>query len=169
MRLKIWRKYLSCLLIAVVLFQSQAVATTIGNIQCDITSNETVLISYQITGKGTYTVSVQISLDGGKTFPFKPTALSGDVGKGIRPGANRLIEWDVFRDIEKLSGDMVIMLEATQEPGKPVNKLYVLAGLVLVGGAVALMSGGGETGKEAENTTPVIQFGTIAVEIFFPE
>ncbi|MCE5251484.1 hypothetical protein LLG96_14820 [bacterium] len=169
MRVKNWRKCLSVGLIAVMLFRSQAAAATIGNIQCNITSNETVLISYQITGKGTYTVSIQVSLDGGKTFPIKPTALSGDVGKGIGPGANRLIEWDVFRDIDRLTGDMVIMLEATQEPGKPVNKLYILAGLVLVGGAVALMSGGGETGKETEGPIPVIQFGTVLVEIFFPE
>ena len=165
-----WNKTLSALLIALLYCQSYAYAATIGNVKCIVTPDEKIMIYYQISGKGTYTVSVQVSLDGGKTYGIEPIALTGDVGKGVSAGVGKKIEWDVFRDVKRLSGNMVVRVEAAKERGKPINKWYVLAGIVLIGGTIAAMGGGGggET-KPSGGAPPVISYGTIYIELVFPE
>lgn len=127
------------------------------------------MIHYQLTGKGTFTVAVQVSLDGGKTFDIKPVSLKGDVGKGVSPGESKKIEWEVFSDVKQLSGNIVFMLEATKEPGEPINKWLILAGIALTGSAIAAMGGGGG-GKSTMETLPVeISYGLIQINVEFPE
>lgn len=156
--------------IAIILFFQPIVhAATISANKIIITSDEKIIIHYQITGKGTYTVSAKVSLDAGRNFTITPLALSGDVGKGVTAGENKQIEWDVFQDVKQLAGTMVIMLEAVKEPGKPINKWLVLGGVLLVGGAISAMGGGGGGKSTSESTSAVITHGFIRIDVVFPE
>jgi len=150
-------------------FQPIVHAATISANKIIITSDEKIIIHYQITGKGTFTVSAKVSLDAGRNYTITPLALSGDAGRGVTAGENKQIEWDVFQDVKQLSGTMVIMLEAFKEPGKPINKWLVLGGLLLAGGAVSAMGGGGGGKSTSESTSAVITHGFIKIDIVFPE
>ncbi len=150
-------------------FQPIVHAATISTNKIIITSDEKIIIHYQITGKGTYTVSAKVSLDAGRNFTITPLALSGDVGKGVTAGENKQIEWDAFQDVKQLSGTMVIMLEAVKEPGKPINKWLVLGGLLLAGGAISAMGGGGGGKSISDPTSVVITHGFIRIDVVFPE
>ena len=44
------------------------------------------------------TVAVQVSADGGATFAVNAVSLTGDVGGGLQPGANRHLVWDAGAD-----------------------------------------------------------------------
>ena len=44
------------------------------------------------------TVAVQVSADGGATFAVNAVSLTGDVGGGLQPGANRHIVWNAGAD-----------------------------------------------------------------------
>jgi len=56
-------------------------------------------------GTGSYTVSLHYSLDNGSTWLGPARAVSGDVGKGVKPGSNKLITWNVLADREHLKGE----------------------------------------------------------------
>jgi len=89
---------------------------------------------------------------------------------GIQAGVSKEIEWDVFNDLKQLSGEMVVRIEAHQEPGKPVNKWLVLAGIMLTGGAIAGISSAGSTKVSTSENLPVItQYGNVMIEVTFPE
>ncbi len=62
-------------------------------------SSSVVTISYDLASpNGPCEITVMVSTDGGGTFDFEPTALEGDVGADISPGAGRVIHWDVSQD-----------------------------------------------------------------------
>ena len=44
------------------------------------------------------TVAVQVSADGGATFAVNAVSLTGDVGGGLQPGANRHLVWNAGAD-----------------------------------------------------------------------
>ena len=56
-------------------------------------------------GAGSYTVSLHYSLDNGSTWLGPARAVSGEVGKGIKPGINKNIVWNVLADREHLKGE----------------------------------------------------------------
>lgn len=59
-----------------------------------------VIIEYDLEGDNqvTFDVDLRLSRDGGKTFGYAPTALSGAVGSGIPPGDGKEIVWAVLQD-----------------------------------------------------------------------
>ena len=50
-----------------------------------------------------FDVALQVSQDGGETFDFTATAVSGDVGAGVRAGAGKQIQWDAGQDVERVA------------------------------------------------------------------
>ncbi len=44
------------------------------------------------------TVAVQVSADGGATFAVNAVSLTGEVGGGLQPGANRHLVWNAGAD-----------------------------------------------------------------------
>jgi len=63
-------------------------------------------VSYNFSGgTGSYTVSLHYSLDNGSTWLGPARAVTGDVGKGVKPGNNKSILWDVLADRDNLRGD----------------------------------------------------------------
>jgi formylglycine-generating enzyme required for sulfatase activity len=47
-------------------------------------------------------VNILCSADNGKTWNLLVKTLTGDIGKGIKPGKNKKIEWDVLKDQKAL-------------------------------------------------------------------
>ena len=64
-----------------------------------------VHVHYTLEGKGEYEVSLRLSDDGGRTFSIVPKTVSGAVGKGVKPGRDKRVIWDVLRDVRRLEGD----------------------------------------------------------------
>lgn len=59
-----------------------------------------VVIQYDLMGsnRATYEVDVRLSRDGGATFDYAPSAVSGAVGSGVSPGEGKEIVWSVLQD-----------------------------------------------------------------------
>ncbi len=51
-------------------------------------------------------IIMEVSQDGGTHYTIhpQPEGLTGDVGKGVIPGQNKSIYWDVSMDFKKISG-----------------------------------------------------------------
>lgn len=59
-------------------------------------------------------ISVCYSTDGGQSYSDKLQFVSGDVGRNVSPGRNRLI-WDVLAEVNEFSGsNIVFRVEASQ-------------------------------------------------------
>ncbi len=70
---------------------------------------ENIIITYDLDKIAD--VIVQISTDGGKTFSAPLKRVSGDVGKNVLPGTNRII-WDVLAEYGELVGDIIFEIRA---------------------------------------------------------
>ena len=119
-----------------------------------------VHISYILVGKGEYEVSLRLSNDGGQTwYSIGPKSLSGDVGKGVKPGRDKWIIWDGLRDVRRLKGDDFVfeVVAIRNRNRRPVLMFLGLAAAAAVGMAAASM------GQEGQGD------GTIIVEIPDPE
>jgi hypothetical protein len=54
----------------------------------------------------TYTVTVEVSTNAGRTFDLNPKSVTGDIGRGIAGGAGKRIVWESARDIESMQMDL---------------------------------------------------------------
>ncbi len=52
-------------------------------------------------------VCLQVSTDGGKTYSEPLQYVSGDVGKNVQPGNNRIV-WDALAEYEQLVGERIV-------------------------------------------------------------
>ncbi len=64
-----------------------------------------VIITYNLDRLAN--IEVLLSCDGGQTFSAPLQHVSGDVGKVVKAGNNRIV-WDVLKEMEKLIGDNII-------------------------------------------------------------
>jgi len=84
-----------------------------------IQKDSVIEITYHFKGikhGQTYHVSVYASRDGGKIFTENPLALvTGDVGKGIKPGTNKKILWEVYKEMPDLEGIIVFDVRPVAE------------------------------------------------------
>lgn len=93
-----------------------------------------VTITYDLLGaaaSGTFSVSLAISQDDGRTYGLTATAVSGDIGPGVAPGIEKRIVWDAAKDTENLQLDRL--------------RFRVTATLTMSGTA----AGGGASGSNA--------------------
>ena len=116
------------------------------------------VVAYDLVGTAKkYRVRLLLSTDGGRSFDALPQAVTGDVGKGIRPGAGKEIVWAAGQDFPQgLAGDQYyVQVEAEKQGGRGL--LYVLGGAVVAGGGVTaalLLGGGGGNGETTIEPTP---------------
>ena len=78
------------------------------------------------------------------------------------------VTWDVFKDIKNFSGTMVIRIEYREDPKKPLNKWVVVSSILLSGSIIAISM----VGDSQKNTSPelsAIEYGTIVINVTFPE
>lgn len=80
--------------------------TQVRNVQA-YQQGKNVIVEYDLEGhrQATFEVDLRLSRDGGRTFDYAPTALSGAVGSGVSPGQGKEIVWPVLQDFsEGLTG-----------------------------------------------------------------
>lgn len=69
-----------------------------------------IIISYLILSEDenqTFSLFLECSTDGGKIFRDIPKTVSGDF-IGVTAGTNKRLVWDVFKDIDELSGNNIV-------------------------------------------------------------
>jgi hypothetical protein len=84
-----------------------------------------VVIEYDLKGDSrvTFDVDLRLSRNGGQSFDYAPTALSGAVGSGITSGQGKEIVWAVLQDFPSgIEGeDYQFKVLATQEGSGPTR------------------------------------------------
>lgn len=69
-----------------------------------------------------FKVTLEVSFDKGQTFSFKPAAVSGDIGEGVKPGKDKKIVWQTSKDTENQEFDQFrFMPVAMAGPLPPVG------------------------------------------------
>lgn len=108
---------------------------------------ETIVIRYELSGRAgkKYTVSVQLSDDGGRTFRIRLRSVFGDVGPNVSPGARKEIVWDLYDDFPAgLSGDdFVFAVDVVLQKDKSKMPYYLLGAGAVGGLAYFLLKGRG--------------------------
>jgi hypothetical protein len=97
----------------VLIYISSITAQEVKNVSSEVTGN-IIQIDYDLSSakyKQIFNISLYVSFDGGNTFQGPMKAVSGDVGKGIKAGSNR-ISWEPFNDVPSLEGDVVFSIKA---------------------------------------------------------
>lgn len=109
-----------------------------------------VVVSYDLVSSdpsAVYTVALEASSDGGKTYGVQPKTVKGDVGTSVRPGTGKQITWEAARDVENLEVDryryrVAAQLVRSTEPPPPLRaskgKGALWGGLAMVGGGAFL-------------------------------
>jgi hypothetical protein len=67
-----------------------------------------VVVSYDLVSKdqnAQFSVALEVSSDGGKTYAIRPRTVKGDVGAAVKPGTGKQITWEASRDVENLEVD----------------------------------------------------------------
>jgi len=117
---------------------------TVSNVRFERVGT-TFTITYDLASTddaAVYKVTLEVSFDKGQTFSFKPAAVSGDIGEGVKPGKNKKITWQTSKDTENQEFDqfrfMPIALAGT---ARPVERLGILALSTTPAGATVVVDG----------------------------
>ena len=120
---------------------SVAPAQQISNVSAT-QEEKKIVVTYDLSGGETgqtYDVSLRVSEDGGSAWSNPLTAVSGDVGTGIKGGYGKQIIWDVLSEPgrEKLLGDRIkfkIQAEyATKASGLIPEMVFIQGGTFQMG------------------------------------
>jgi hypothetical protein len=102
--------------------------TDVSVIKTELTENNTKINVYYhlsfLSETKTYVSQLYLSIDGGSTYR-KLTAVSGDIGPVNQAKTRNLkIVWDIFKDVDELSGNVVfkVVLESSDIP-LPIKEL----------------------------------------------
>ncbi|RLB81767.1 MAG: hypothetical protein DRH17_08070 [Deltaproteobacteria bacterium] len=125
----------------------------VTNVRAEQQGNQ-VFIYYDLTGhEGKYQVKVRGSSNGGKDFDLPMKSVSGDIGKGIRPGRGKTIIWDATRDIRQLYGDnFVFEVEATGAEKKRFTNSVGMKFVYIKPGTFMMGSPSSEKGRDSDET-----------------
>jgi len=83
-------------------YRAAKAKATVENVRFEQVTPETIHIYYDLLSTEVwrrYTVKVQASADGGRSFGLAVRTVSGDVGSGISLGREKLIVWEAAADI----------------------------------------------------------------------
>lgn len=111
----------ACVTFLFLYLPSSATSQTVANTRYYFISDDKIIIYYDLPEPGTWNISVEASLDGGKSFTLKPQALSGDVGDGIVSGEFKRIEWNISADGLKSSKDIVVRVVTVDYTGSVLS------------------------------------------------
>ena len=95
-------------ILSVPLYNSSVYADMVKNVRHYRISDDRIVIYYDLDSMEASTISIEVSLDGGKSFTVKPHALSGDVGNDINPGPFKRIVWKVNKAVENIPENFLI-------------------------------------------------------------
>ena len=83
-------RYMLCLL-CFFLASSALAQPHVDNVRFE-QQGEQVIVIYDLIGtESAYSVTVELSTDGGQTYTVTPKAVSGDAGDGVKPGRGKRI------------------------------------------------------------------------------
>ena len=89
---------------------------------------EKIIIKYDLISdvNRKFRISLSLSDNGGRSFRIHPNSVKGDVGKGIKPGKNKTIEWNLFKDFPDglIGSNFIFKVEADYRKGKSYLPLY---------------------------------------------
>lgn len=121
---------------------------------------QSIVVSYDLVGKGEYEVSLRLLTDAGTRVAAAPSHLSGDVGRGIPPGSGKKIVWDALRDVDALEGSDYVFEVRAARTGR-ISKWAWIGGLgVAAGAGVGAAVATGVLGEEK---------GSIVIDVPDPE
>lgn len=114
-----------------------------------------VIVSYDLPSTdpaANFSVALEVSDDGGKTYNVRPRTLSGDIGAAVRAGTGKQITWEAARDVENLQLDRYryrVMTEMVRGQSTPVRGQPAAAPPIARPAEAAAVSkpGGGNGGK----------------------
>ena len=136
MRMNMWKKRIICLCFFSVYYSvSFAQVGKVRDVEFE-QEGQKVIIYYSLEGEisSKYKIRISLSDDYGKSFKYTPRTVSGDIGKNIKPGTSKKIEWQLLIDFPSgIEGEgFVFAVEA--ELIQKRSKLPFIIG----GGAVAV-------------------------------
>jgi hypothetical protein len=107
-----------------------------------------VRVVYDLDGAAgaLFSVSLEASTDGGRTFAIRPSAVTGDVGAGVSPGTNKTIAWDTTKDVEELQLERFVFRIVVSGGGQPAASP--------AGAATPTPPAGGRGGASTPRSTP---------------
>ena len=117
---------------------------------------EQIEISYDLIGNPDKKVKIDLVIrrDGNQDFKFKPTRITGDIGKGRFVGENRKIIWDYIAEFTPDPNVYDYFAEVTVKPVK-LTWLYIAGGGILAAGGAtaAILLFGGSDGATPTQTS----------------
>jgi len=109
---------------------STVVAQRIENVDFRVVNEKEIWVTYDIVdalNSETFDVSMEVSLDGGKTYTIVPKSVSGDVGVGVYGGKGKKIIWNVLADTKEYYAEQTtIKLSAKVNVQKGLYLFYGL-------------------------------------------
>lgn len=135
-------KYLSTVLIFCMIFQHHTYANdeSVQNVSAYV-EDSSIVIHYDLLPEQMekkYTVSIDISGDGGLTYDVTPRMIAGDLGRDILPGRNKRIVWIIERDFPAgIDLERYDFRITAKRQGFNRNILYAIIGAVVAGGGTA--------------------------------
>jgi hypothetical protein len=131
----------------------------VANVHVSVEQNR-VRIAYDLNGLegDAYTVSLKVKLrSNGETF-YAARGLSGDAGKGVRTGRDKMIVWEMTQDLPQGMdvAEKGFEVQATQEAeeGGISTWVWIAGGAAVAAGAALLVFG-----KKSETTSSAATSG----------
>lgn len=87
-------------------------------------SKDKILIKYDLNDLKFYQtaiISVYVSTDGGETFRGPLTEVNGDVGDNVKQGSNKIVQWEVYKEIPDFEGIVVFDVKARIVENKRIS------------------------------------------------
>jgi hypothetical protein len=93
------------------------------NVQSEAAGGGVINVTYDLESpdpNAVFSIVLEVSQDGGKTFGVKAASVSGDVGPNVRPGRGKRIVWQAGNDIETVQLDQ-LRFNIRPAAGRPVG------------------------------------------------
>lgn len=124
---------------------------------------EKINVFYDLQAESTdseFEITLLLSLGENKTYSIDSTSTYGDIGKGVLPGKNKKISWNVLDDFpEGINGKQIQFIVEAQKVSNNNNKkwIYITSGALLLGAGAILgykLFQSGETGLPGPPSRP---------------
>ena len=123
-----------------------------------------VIVSYDLVSDNPtaeFSVTLEASSNGGKTYDVRPKTVKGDIGPAVRAGTSKQISWEASQDVENLAVDryryrvvarpVSVSAQApktlTPPPAQPAPVVQAGGGNGRRWGGIALMGAGATAGR----------------------
>ncbi len=85
------------------------------------TTKDKIIVTYNLFGKKNKDYQVDLLFKKPDGSEIRPKALTGDIGKKVQSGKGKSIVWDLYKDIDELSGSIEPIIKVQEPIQKPVS------------------------------------------------